>query len=172
MLAFVAWLELLNGELPNSRISMRATIVGKATFSKSESCGDQPPSLSPRATRSPPTAALTCRPPPYPVPTAALSYANCRPILPPAVLSCQPPPYPVTVASLCCELPPYPALFNRPLIPQPEPLYSKTGGAPSSANCRPARHYRLDPYRGTSLIRNSADLGPYSRPMPRALWWS
>ena len=26
--------------------------------------------------------------------------------------------------------------------------------------------------RGTSLIRNSAPLGPYSRPMPRALWWS
>ena len=28
------------------------------------------------------------------------------------------------------------------------------------------------PYRGTSLIRNSAPLGPYSRNMPRALWWS
>ena len=27
-------------------------------------------------------------------------------------------------------------------------------------------------YRDTSLIRNSADLGPYSRAMPRALWWS
>jgi len=27
-------------------------------------------------------------------------------------------------------------------------------------------------YRGTSLIRNSAPLGPYSRTMPRALWWS
>ena len=27
-------------------------------------------------------------------------------------------------------------------------------------------------YRGTSLIRNSACLGPYSRTMPRALWWS
>ena len=27
-------------------------------------------------------------------------------------------------------------------------------------------------YRGTSLIRNNADLGPYSRAMPRALWWS
>jgi len=26
-------------------------------------------------------------------------------------------------------------------------------------------------YRGTSLIRNSAPLGPYSRTMPRALWW-
>ena len=27
-------------------------------------------------------------------------------------------------------------------------------------------------YRETSLIRNSAPLGPYSRTMPRALWWS
>ena len=28
------------------------------------------------------------------------------------------------------------------------------------------------PYRGTSLIRNSPPLGPYSRTKPRALWWS
>ena len=28
------------------------------------------------------------------------------------------------------------------------------------------------PYRGTSLIRNSDDLGPFSRTVPRALWWS
>ena len=27
-------------------------------------------------------------------------------------------------------------------------------------------------YRGTSLIRNSRPLGPYSETMPRALWWS
>jgi len=27
-------------------------------------------------------------------------------------------------------------------------------------------------YRGTSLIRNRHTLGTYSRPMPRALWWS
>jgi len=27
-------------------------------------------------------------------------------------------------------------------------------------------------YRGTSLIRNNPPVGPYSRPMPRALWWS
>jgi len=27
-------------------------------------------------------------------------------------------------------------------------------------------------YRGTSLIRNSLSLGPYSRTVPRALWWS
>ena len=26
-------------------------------------------------------------------------------------------------------------------------------------------------YSGTSLIRNSTLLGPYSRDMPRALWW-
>ena len=29
-----------------------------------------------------------------------------------------------------------------------------------------------DVYRGTSLIRNSAPLGPYSSPMPRDLWRS
>jgi len=27
-------------------------------------------------------------------------------------------------------------------------------------------------YRGASLIRNRLPLGPYSRHMPRALWWS
>ena len=27
-------------------------------------------------------------------------------------------------------------------------------------------------YRGTSLIRNRVPLGPYSRTMPRLLWWS
>ena len=27
-------------------------------------------------------------------------------------------------------------------------------------------------YRGTSLIKNNLSLGPYSRLMPRALWWS
>ena len=27
-------------------------------------------------------------------------------------------------------------------------------------------------YRGTSLIRNNPPLGPYGRPMPRALWRS
>ena len=36
----------------------------------------------------------------------------------------------------------------------------KAGGGASSA------------YRGTSVIRNSAPLGPFSRIMPRALWWS
>ena len=35
------------------------------------------------------------------------------------------------------------------------------------------RTRRLTPnsYRGTSLIRNSTQPGPYSRTMPRALWW-
>ena len=35
---------------------------------------------------------------------------------------------------------------------------------------RPPRSAVL--YRGTSLIRSSVPLGPYSRPMPRALWCS
>ena len=29
----------------------------------------------------------------------------------------------------------------------------------------------LKVYRGTSLTRRSLPLGPYSNPMPRALWW-
>ena len=31
---------------------------------------------------------------------------------------------------------------------------------------------RVFPYRGTSLIRNSDPLEPFSRKMPRILWWS
>ena len=27
-------------------------------------------------------------------------------------------------------------------------------------------------YRGTSLLRNCFPLGPYSRPIPKVLWWS
>ena len=34
----------------------------------------------------------------------------------------------------------------------------------------PCLHQSL--YRGTSLIRKRLPLGPYRRPMPRALWWS
>ena len=30
--------------------------------------------------------------------------------------------------------------------------------------------HQIPPDRGTSPIRNSAPLGPYSRTMPRALW--
>ena len=32
--------------------------------------------------------------------------------------------------------------------------------------------FRDGVYRGTSLIRNTLPVGPYSRPMTRALWWS
>ena len=38
---------------------------------------------------------------------------------------------------------------------------------PAPASRTDCRHH----YRGPSLIRNSAPLGPYIRPMPRALWW-
>ena len=40
----------------------------------------------------------------------------------------------------------------------------ETGSAMNECACR----HR---YRGTSHIRNSAPIGPYSRTMPRALWW-
>ena len=32
--------------------------------------------------------------------------------------------------------------------------------------------FGFEVYRGTSLMRNSGSLGPYSRTMPRALWQS
>ena len=42
----------------------------------------------------------------------------------------------------------------------------------SLAFSSPRLSLHLHGYRGTSLIRNSADSGPCSRAMPRALWWS
>jgi len=44
-----------------------------------------------------------------------------------------------------------------------------------SRGCPAARHGRvraINQYRGSSLIRKLHPLGPYSRPMPRALSWS
>ena len=42
-----------------------------------------------------------------------------------------------------------------------------------SRSRRPPRHTAPTAlYRGTSLIRKRPPLGPYSSPMPRALWWS
>ena len=34
------------------------------------------------------------------------------------------------------------------------------------------QHVPVHLYRVTSLTRNRTTLGPYSRPVPRALWWS
>jgi len=54
----------------------------------------------------------------------------------------------------------------------------KAGGHPARPRLgvhRPARQplqRRVRQYRGTSLIRNSAPLGPYSRTIPRVIWWS
>ena len=48
-------------------------------------------------------------------------------------------------------------------------------GAPPSASSAPSTSWcptLVRYYRGTSFIRNSAPLGPYSRTVPRALWWS
>ena len=42
---------------------------------------------------------------------------------------------------------------------------------PALVNVKEVR-LRLSTYRGTSLIRNCHSLGPYSRPIPRALRWS
>ena len=63
-------------------------------------------------------------------------------------------------------------LRSRPSTLQPEPL----NPAPYTLHPEPlnpkATPYTLNPYRGTSLIRNTPLLGAYSRHMPRALWWS
>jgi len=47
-----------------------------------------------------------------------------------------------------------------------ECLHMNSPQSPLSGNTHPAG------YRGTSLIRNIAPLGPFSRNMPRAIWWS
>ena len=41
-----------------------------------------------------------------------------------------------------------------------------------SPRARQARPRSPSSYRGTSLIRKRHPIGPYSRPVPRALWWS
>ena len=43
---------------------------------------------------------------------------------------------------------------------------------PNSVTSGQLRHVYDDIYRGTSLIRKHHSVGPYSRHMPRALWWS
>jgi hypothetical protein len=54
------------------------------------------------------------------------------------------------------------------------PLYMVTRGV----RCCPGRRegpeveVALPRYRGTSLIRNTPLLGPYSRTLPRVIWWS
>ena len=45
-------------------------------------------------------------------------------------------------------------------------------GRSRSAACRGRGACRQLDYRGTSLIRNNPSLGPYSKLMHRALWWS
>ena len=48
------------------------------------------------------------------------------------------------------------------------------GTIPSTLEQKRAQSHQIGEakYRGTSLIRKRLPLGPYSRPMPRALWWS
>ena len=51
-----------------------------------------------------------------------------------------------------------------PLYGRPLPLIC--------TRCRDGRILEESLYRGTSLIRKRPPLRPYSRPMPRAPWWS
>ena len=50
----------------------------------------------------------------------------------------------------------------------------KKGHAIAESALDNAEHTAAAPpsYRGTSIIRNCAPLGPCSRPLPRDLWWS
>ena len=52
----------------------------------------------------------------------------------------------------------------RLLRPCPSPIQER---APATAFVQEAPHYR-----GTSFMKHNPSLGPYSRLMPRALWWS
>ena len=53
------------------------------------------------------------------------------------------------------------------------PVRGSVAGRPRVVSAYPAlRHSGPGITRGTSLIRNRAPLGPYSRTMPRAAWWS
>jgi len=63
--------------------------------------------------------------------------------------------------------------------PTPESFVAAMRGLALSlygSNLTPSPHEgyiaRRRSYRGSLLIRNSTPLGPYSRTMPRALWWS
>ena len=49
------------------------------------------------------------------------------------------------------------------------PLAGRGVGARSASITEPVNLFKRSPYRGTSLIRNSAPLGPYHRLMPRVL---
>jgi len=69
--------------------------------------------------------------------------------------------------------------MNLKYEPASEPLHISEGGMDHGGlegeARRPARvvqQLRPPTYRGTSLIRNTPLLGPYSRTIPRVLWWS
>ena len=71
----------------------------------------------------------------------------------------------------CLPNPPFLSLLV-PVRLRHNPVHSNntTRNAPRlmQASCPPS----CSRFRGTSVIRNSAPLGRYSRTMPRALWWS
>ena len=52
------------------------------------------------------------------------------------------------------------------------PVQSGSASGLDWLGCAKFARQRWRQYRGTSLIRNRLHLGPYSRAMPGALWWS
>jgi len=64
----------------------------------------------------------------------------------------------------------YPRRALGALLPEAGPSWARCSQHASHVSAR--ADWRKARYRGTSLIRNSTPLGPYGRPMPRALWRS
>ena len=52
------------------------------------------------------------------------------------------------------------------------PLYARFAARLIVSGGGLRRDFSKSPDRGTSLIRKSASIGPYSRTMPKALWQS
>ena len=71
-----------------------------------------------------------------------------------------------------CQLWDHPtALYAHSFVPRSPQWCISTTFSMIADGCGRARSH-VNVYRGPSLIRNSTPLGPYSRNMPRALWWS
>jgi len=65
-----------------------------------------------------------------------------------------------------------PALSIQSSINLSPPLFRALASNSQPPGLRRSSSSHVASYTGASLIRNSAPLGPYSRTMPRPLWWS
>ena len=85
-------------------------------------------------------------------------------------------PTPVDSSQLLAPPPPHRLTFVTLPQSQQRDAHAGTVGDPGPRPPPLQGRYPCDQdpleYRGTSSIRNRAPVGPYSRAMPRALWWS